>query len=301
MKTILVTGVNGFVGKHLVRELTSEKHQVIGVGREETAHPEISSLLSDYLYQDIAKAWPKVTAPVDAVINLAGLAAVGPSFEQPQLYLDINSAIVTNIGEYYLKQDHKPRIVLISSGTIYSPDQPMPISEESVLGVNSPYTISKITNETQAEYYRSRGLDIVIARPFNHTGPGQLGGFLVPDLTHKLKNIDASNKVRVGNLKTKRDYTDVRDVARAYHLLATTPKLNFPIYNVCSGQSHSGEEILAMLKNIIGLKNIKVEVDQSKIRPNDPVDIFGSSQRLTEDTGWKPGIGLEKTLKDCLV
>jgi GDP-4-dehydro-6-deoxy-D-mannose reductase len=300
MSTILITGINGFVGKHLVRELVAGEHTVIGVSREEKVDPEISELLHDYVYQDIARAWPDISEPVDAVINLAGLAAVGPSFDQPQRYIDINSAIVTNIGEYYLKKDKKPRIVLVSSGAIYSPSQPMPLTEESKLGINSPYTISKVANETQAEYYRGRGLDIVIARPFNHIGPGQLEGFLVPDLIEKLKNLDDSKTLRVGSLTTKRDYTDVRDVARAYHLLATTKQLNHTIYNVCSGASHSGEEILAILQDIMGLKDVKVEIDQSKIRPNDPADIFGLAAKLTQDTGWKPEIKLEQTIKDSV-
>lgn len=300
MHTIVVTGINGFVGKHLARELVKSGHTVIGVGREETVDPEIDSILKDYIYQDIAMSWPEIDTPVDAVINLAGLAAVGLSFDQPQRYIDINGAIVTNIGEYYLKKEAKPRIILVSSGAVYSSDQPMPLTEESNLGLSSPYTVSKALNESQAEYYRGRGLDIIGARPFNHIGPGQLGGFLVPDLIDKLKNIDDSKVIRVGNLKTKRDYTDVRDVARAYCLLATSPNLHHTLYNICSGTSRSGEEILALLQDITDTKNISVEVDNAKIRPNDPPDIFGSADKLSRDTSWKPIISLEKTLKDSL-
>lgn len=300
MQTIVVTGINGFVGKHLTRELVKAGHAVIGIGREETVDPEIASVLKDYMYQDIAESWPEIDMPVDAVINLAGMAAVGPSFDQPQRYIDINGAIVTNIGEYYLKKEAKPRIILVSSGAIYSPDQPMPLTEGSKLGLSSPYAVSKALNESQAEYYRGRGLDIVGARPFNHIGPGQLGGFLVPDLIDKLKNMDGSKVIHVGNLKTKRDYTDVRDVARAYCLLATSPHLHHTLYNICSEQSHSGEEILSLLQDITGTKDIRIEVDDSKIRPNDPPDIFGSATKLSQDTDWKPVISLEETLKDAL-
>lgn len=300
MTRILITGINGFVGKHLTRELTENDISVIGIGREETVDPEIGELLDSYIYQDIAQAWPEIESPVDAVINLAGLAAVGPSFDHPQDYININSAIVTNMCEYYLKQDKKPRIISVISGAIYSPDQPMPLTEESAISLNSPYAVSKVLNEKQLAYYRGRGLSCIAARPFNHIGPGQLSGFLVPDLIEKLKTAEDSGSIEVGNLKTKRDYTDVRDVARAYRLLATTDSLNHDTYNVCSGESHSGEEILEKIKKQMGKENVATKVDQSKIRPNDPMDIYGSAEKLSQDTGWQPSVSLDQTITDTL-
>lgn len=299
-KTIIITGINGFVGKHLTRELVANDIAVVGIGREKTVEPEIDGLLEDYIYQDIAQGWPDLQKPVDSVINLAGLAAVGPSFDQPQRYIDINSAIVTNMCEYYLKQDKKPRIISIISGAIYGPDQSMPLNEESKLSINSPYVVSKILNENQLTYYRGRGLDCIAVRPFNHIGPGQLGGFLIPDLIEKLNNIDESQTIEVGNLTTKRDYTDVRDVVKAYQLLLTTKDLHHTIYNVCSGKSYSGEQILTKLQELMGKKDVVVKIDQSKIRPNDPADIYGDASKLTQDTGWEPTIGLDQTLIDVL-
>lgn len=299
-KTIIITGINGFVGKYLTRELVANDIAVVGIGREETVEPEIGDLLEDYIYQDIAQAWPDLQKPVDSVINLAGLAAVGPSFDQPQRYIDINSAIVTNMCEYYLKQDKKPRIISIISGAIYSPDQAMPLTEESDIALNSPYTVSKVLNENQLAYYQGRGLECIAVRPFNHIGPGQLNGFLIPDLIEKLKNIDETNTIKVGNLATKRDYTDVRDVAKAYRLLTTAESLHHNIYNVCSGKSYSGERILTKIQELMNKKDVVVKIDQSKIRPNDPADIYGDASKLIRDTGWKPEIGLDQTLKDVL-
>lgn len=299
MTQIIITGINGFVGRHLVRELKQNNISVIGIGREEQPDNEIASYLDNYYFQDIAEAWPMMKEHPDAIINLAGLAAVGPSFEHPQDYININSAIVTNMCEHYLKQNKKPRIVSIISGAIYSPDQPMPLTEESEISLNSPYSISKVLNEKQLEYYRSRGLDCIAVRPFNHTGPGQLTGFLIPDLIKKIRE-SKDGTIEVGNLKTKRDYTDVRDVARAYRLLATTNKLTHDTYNVCSGKSYSGEEILEKIKKQINKDTIKTVVDQSKIRPNDPADIYGNSERLKKDTGWEPMVSLDKTIGDII-
>lgn len=299
-ETIIITGINGFVGKHLTRELVNNGIGVIGIGREEVVDSEIADLLEDYIHQDIASNWPDLQRPVKAVVNLAGLAAVGPSFEHPQDYIAINSAIVTNMCEFYLKQADKPRIISIISGALYSPDQPMPLTEESEIELNSPYAVSKVLNEKQLVYYRGRGLECIAIRPFNHIGPGQLPGFLVPDLIEKLENTDGTNSIEVGNLKTKRDYTDVRDVVKAYRLLATSDDLKHDLYNICSGKSYSGEEILSKIQEIMNKKDIVITIDQSKIRPNDPMDIYGSADRLTKDTGWVPSISLDQTLQDVL-
>lgn len=299
-KTIIITGVNGFVGKHLARELASNDISVIGIGREETIDPEIANLLEEYIYQDISESWPDINRSIDSIINLAGLASVAASFNQPQDYISINSAIVTNICEYYLKQDRKPRIISVISSAIYNPNQAMPLTEESEIGLNSPYAVSKVLNEKQLAYYRSRGLECIAVRPFNHIGPGQLTGFLIPDLIDKLRSIDDTNTIEVGNLSTKRDYSDVRDVVRAYRLLATTETLNHTVYNVCSGKSYSGQEILEKLQELMDKKDVVITIDQSKIRPNDPADVYGSAIKIKEDTEWSPTLSLEQTLRDIL-
>lgn len=193
--------------------------------------------------------------------------------------------MVTNLCEELVSQNFNGRLLIVSSGAIYSSDQPMPITEGSHIKMSSPYVVSKALCENQAEYYRSRGLDIVVARPFNHIGPGQLPGFLVPDFTEKLRNLGDSLKILVGNLETRRYYTDVRDVVRAYYLLSTTKKLNHNIYNICSGKSVSGKEILDKLSLIMHIDNLTTVPDPSLTRPNDPVEIFGKYDVLRVDTG----------------
>jgi GDP-4-dehydro-6-deoxy-D-mannose reductase len=294
---IVVTGINGFVGKHLARELFGNGVSVFGVGREDSLEPSISKYVERYVTADISQTWPEIDN-VDAIINLAGLAAVGASFDNPQLYININSAILTNICEYYLKSNSKPRIVSVTSGAIYSHQQQLPITENSAFDYSSPYSISKILNENQLIYYRKRGLDCVSARPFNHIGPGQMPGFLVPDLIEKI-NLNPT-EILAGNLKTKRDYTDVRDVARAYYLLATTTALSSNRYNICSGESVSGEEILEVIAKSKDIKTPKIIVDESKIRPNEVMDIYGDHSLLSKDTGWQPQSSLTQTIRDII-
>ncbi|HRJ06822.1 MAG TPA: NAD-dependent epimerase/dehydratase family protein [Candidatus Saccharibacteria bacterium] len=297
---IAITGVNGFVGKHLAREVISQGHHVLGVGQEPAADEAISGSLTEYISCDLTQSWPDFQNDVDAVIHLAGLAAIGPSFERPQDYINLNSAMVTHLCEYYVSADKKPRIVLISSGAIYDPNQPMPISEAGEIRYDSPYAVSKVLNESQARYYNGRGLEVVVMRPFNHIGPGQLPGFLVPDLAEKLRSRSSENDpIQVGNLQTRRDYTDVRDVARAYVMVASSSERpRHPVYNVSSGKSVAGEAVLAAVARAMNIDTPKVEVDQSLIRPNDIPDIRGDNSRLSSEFGWQPSYDFQQTIDD---
>lgn len=304
MSEIMVTGINGFVGKHLVRELQSQGHNVVGAGREPEPHPEVAGLLSRYHVCELTDEQAVHALPlesVDAIISLAGLANVGASFDQPDLYNQVNVAVLSVLGEMIVAKKLPVRVIAISTGAVYDIDQPMPLHEDSRLIKNgSPYALSKIAMEQAALDLRQRGLACVVVRPFNHIGPGQEGGFLVPDLYAKIQAASQSDgKVMVGDLTTRRDYTDVRDVVKAYVSLATASELADPVYNVCSGRSVSGETILDILLDAAEAKGqVSVEIDSSLIRPNDPKDLFGSNQRLQTATGWLPTILLEQTLTD---
>lgn len=292
-KTIAVTGVNGFVGRHLTKELQDAGCRVIGVGREDSC-----DFVNEYYTSDLAHNWPNETGDVDAIIHLAGLAAVGPSFDNPQMYINLNSAMVTNLCEAYVNQDKKPRIIIVSSGSIYDPAQPLPIPEDGKIGFNSPYSVSKILVENQAEYYRTRGLDCVVVRPFNHIGPGQLPGFLVPDLYEKISTAPQNAAISVGNLETKRDYTDVRDIVRAYGKLALADTLTHSLYNVCSGKSLSGLEVFELMKEATNRPDVSYSIDQSLVRPTDIPEITGDSTRLQTELDWKPEVSIEQTIQD---
>lgn len=305
-RTILITGVNGFVGKHLARELKNQGIHVIGVGREATLAPQLQETLGDYWVCDLVdkEAVAKLALEkVDEIISLAGLARVGDSYADPEKYKIINVGVLSSLCEALLDKKLKPRIIAVSTSTVYEPNQPLPIIEESLLTKNgSPYTISKLLMERSAEQFRAKGLELIIVRPFNHIGPGQEEGFLVPDLLTKLTSAKSTGGViKVGNLSTKRDYTDVRDVARAYAYLILAERLNYNLYNIGSGKSVAGQQILNLLLAKTGLgEQIKVETDSSLLRPNDIADIYGSYQRLHKQTGWQPQIPLEKTIEDFI-
>lgn len=306
MKQILVTGINGFVGHHVARELHEHGFIVIGSGTTTELDSELAECTTEYIGNcDLTDATDVARIPlesIDAVINLAGLAQVGASFGQEEKYNHINVAVQTVLADRLLELDKKTvRIIAVSTGAVYDSNQPMPLTEESTLVTQaSPYALSKIAMEDALQPYKDKGLDIVVTRPFNHIGPGQAPGFLVPDLAKQLSETEPGAVMKIGNLTTRRDYTDVRDVARAYRLLATADTLAYGVYNVCSGKSIPGTEILAQLQNAMSLGEIKTEVDESRFRPTDAQNIYGNAAHLFEDTGWKPEIPLQRTITDFI-
>lgn len=309
MHKTLIAGINGFVGHHLAKELSEHDITVFGTGTDGSLAPGLEPYVAKFYAncdltnpQDVAKL---PLEGIDSVINLAGLAQVGASFgaDQAEKYKFVNTAVQTGIAKRLIELG-KPattRLIVVSTGAVYDNLQPMPINEASKLLTNgSPYALSKLAMEQAMAGFTSDKLQTIIVRPLNHIGPHQLGGFLVADLVNKLRALGQDNTLSIGNLHTKRDYTDVRDVVRAYRLLATAKTLNHSLYNVCSGQSHSGQEILDLLTEYMGIKNLKVEVDPARVRPNDPANIYGDASRLKTDTGWAPQIPLQQTLQDIL-
>jgi GDP-4-dehydro-6-deoxy-D-mannose reductase len=302
VKRILITGVNGFVGPHLVSELKKNDYYIIGVGGKLGSEFPVEEI-DEYFVLDLMKKNILKNidlSKLDGIIHLAGLAAVGPSFVDPMKYINTNIGLEVNIFEACIKQKVRPKIVIVSSGSIYSSKNKMPINENSHISPTSPYAVSKTAQEIMASYYENLGFDVVIARPFNHIGPGQGLGFIVPDLAKQI--IDFSNgnvdKVIVGNLDSQRDYTDVRDISKAYRLLYEKGKSG-EVYNICSGSAISGNKILNDLMKIKGIR-AEVKLDESKLRPSDNPIIVGDCSKIMKDTGWQPEISIEQTLKDIL-
>lgn len=302
MKQVLVTGANGFVGQHLVRELAENGITVIGVGGPQGIK-EKSPHVTTYMELDLRK--PEDVAKisfegVDGVVHLAGLAAVAASFDDPMLYVTTNVGLEVNLFEAAMAQKATPRFLIISSSSLYDSKAPLPMTEESPVEPSSPYGVSKIGQEQMARYYHRRGFESIIARPFNHIGPGQGPGFIVPDLAKQIVDAERDDKaeVMVGNLDSHRDYTDVRDIVRAYRLILQKGTAG-ETYNICSGKPRSGNDIL---KGLLANANCdpKIKQDPEKMRPADNPLIYGSHQKLTDDTGWQPAIDIETTLADVM-
>jgi GDP-4-dehydro-6-deoxy-D-mannose reductase len=300
---IVVTGINGFVGEHLAHHLQDAGFSVTGVGREVNPNVNVAKYLENYQQADLLKPAEVnnlILKNTAAIIHLAGLASVSESFDKPELYKTGNAEMTDNLLNAAEEQGFTGRVVAVSTGALYSPNQPMPINENSETIEGSPYAIGKIRAEEVIKQHRSEGLDVVIARPFNHIGPGQGNGFLVADLYDQLitaKRSDSST-IMVGNLATKRDYTDVRDIVDAYTRLATAESLSFDTYNIASGKSFSGFEILSFIQKAMNLQSIEPIVDQSKVRPTDAMDIIGDASRIENELGWSPKSDPETAISD---
>jgi len=295
---IAVTGATGFVGQALVEHLVASGYEVIGISEHPTPPQRISQLLSQYVCADLTRGWPDM-APIHGLVHLAGLAAVQPSFERPQDYLNINSSMVTHLFEHALRTGWAGRALIVSSGAVYgsvTESDQQGFVESSPTAATSPYVVSKLLVEIQAEYYWRQGIDAMVVRPFNHIGPGQGPGFIVPDLKAKVVDWQPGTAVTVGNLDSSRDYSDVRDIVRAYRLLLENREPNHTTYNVCSGSAHSGREVLEAVCTALGrsVPPTKVAVD----RAIDPHAITGNARRLRLETGWKPTITLQQSIRD---
>ena len=294
----LITGVGGFVGKHLTAELTSCGYTVIGTDLVGEG-VEIADLLDKQSVRSLLeRCQPEV------IFHLAGQASVQLSWKIPRKTFDINVGGTINLLETLHELKMQARVLVIGSsdqyGKIRSKD--CPVRETLEQHPQSPYAISKLAQEQIAlALSKAYQIDTVLTRSFNHIGVGQRGGFVVPDFASAIAAIEAGQTepvLRVGNLEAQRDFTDVRDVVRAYRLLAEKG-VSGEVYNIGSGKPYRISEILEKLLALSTAK-IRVEQDPARMRVSDVPLISCCAAKLLRDTGWAPMYSLDSTLRDIL-
>ena len=286
----LVTGGAGFAGGHLVAHLRE---------RGEAADAPGSAEL-DLLDAGAVRAAVRELSP-GAVFHLAALASVGRSWEAPGEALSENLAMTLNLLEAVRVESPETPVLLASSGEVYGPPERLPVTEDADLRPQNPYAVSKAAAELLGGMYADvHGLRVVRARAFNHAGPGQSDEYVIGTLTRQVAEAELDGRaevlLRTGNLDSARDFTDVRDVVRAYVAAARLPS---GAYNVCSGSSRSVRELVELLRGCARVE-LRQEVDPARVRAHDVREIRGSSERLREATGWRPELPLERTLADAL-
>jgi GDP-4-dehydro-6-deoxy-D-mannose reductase len=290
---VLITGSAGFVGHHLAEHLTGGGHEVIGTGRSPEApvgHAYVTVDLRD------TDATCRVFADVrpDWVFHLAADASVARSWQQPQETIRNNLETTMNV----LGAAADSRVLLAGSGEIYGPPRDLPVTEAHPLAPQNPYASSKAATDLFGAFYAG---DVVRTRAFNHFGPLQTDQYVVAAFARQIADAErrgeSSVTVKTGELAARRDFTDVRDVVRAYVLLLERAEPG--AYNVCSGVSRSAADILAALARESPLA-VESEVDPARLRNNEVMDIRGSHDKLTEATGWQPQIAFETTIRDTL-
>ncbi len=311
MKKILITGASGFTGSYLCEHLCSQnKFEIFGTYHREENY--LSSPVKEKIkfikidltdYQSVFNLISKIKP--NLFFHLAGATSPAKSFNDPIRTFtdDVNSQI--NLLEAIRKNNLiNSKILIVSSAEIYGRvnTSQLPINENTPLSPASPYAVSKIAQDYLGlQYFLSYKLHCVRVRPFNHIGPRQKPIFVASDFAKQIALIEkGKNKpvISVGNLSAKRDFTDVRDIVKAYQL-ALEKGLSSESYNIGSGISHSAKEILDILLSLSSSK-ITIKIDPQKMRPSDIANIICDCKKFTDLTGWQPKIPLKETLLNIL-
>ena len=281
----------GFAGRHLVELLSrGDGPAPVAPGRDELDLCDGAAVRAR-----VAELQPA------AVFHLAAFSSPSLSWERPDLAVLPNIQMTVHVLEAVRHEAPDARLVLVGSGQVYGEPAELPVTEDCPLAPGNPYAVSKATADVLGrQYAEALGLRVVRLRPFNHAGPGQSDEYVVSSLARQVAAAeargDSETVLRIGNPESARDFTDVRDVARAYTLAAT---LDGGAFNVCSGRSVSVAELVELVGAHARIP-IRHEVDPALLREHDATAMRGSNARLTEATGWAPEIPLDDTVRDTL-
>ncbi len=294
----LITGVHGFVGKYLKEELAGNGYEVVG-----TDLTGSDIVPANFLDPESVADLLRCVRP-DVIFHLAGQASVALSWKIPRKTFDINVGGTINLLETIHALSMSVKVLVVGSSDQYGNVRPKdcPIRETLELKPQSPYAISKEGQEKIAlALAKMHHIPVVLTRSFNHIGPGQKKGFVLPDFADSIVQIERNAHpavLRVGNLEAERDFTDVRDVVRAYRMLIEKGKAG-EVYNIGSGTSFPISHLLDELLKLTPAQ-VQVEPDPARMRISDIPLIRCCYDKLREDTGWKPIYPLRQTLQDTL-
>jgi GDP-4-dehydro-6-deoxy-D-mannose reductase len=305
---IFITGATGFAGSHLIDILLAGGHEIWALVHEATSHqglpshPKLQPVAGDLLDPRQMVEAVAVAAP-DVIFHLAGQAYPALSWQEPSQTMAVNAGGTANALRAAVEFG-RPRVVVVTSAEIYGPvaAADLPLTELTPPQPRHPYGVSKLAaGELARVYWERYQLPVIEARPFNHIGPRQAKGFVVPDFASQLAAISLGQQapsMSVGNLEPQRDFTDVRDVAAAYLRLAETGQPG-EAYLICSGQPTSVRHLLDTLIELNGVP-VEVLVDESRLNPSDTPCLYGSHAKIEAHTGWRPQIPLQQSLADAL-
>lgn len=307
---VLITGAGGFVGTHMIQTLKDMPgNQVFAWARDKAeakgiALPAGAVEVVDITDQGMVRESIKGIRP-DVIYHLAAQSSVGLSWELPSLTYEVNIMGTVHILESVLKFAPKAVILLIGSAEQYGKvsKEEMPIKESQILKGENPYSVSKMTQEAIAQLYvQHQNMNIVMVRAFNHIGPEQSKQFVISDWCHQVAAIERNEQeplLYVGNIKVRRDFTDVRDIVKAYIALSEKGKAG-EVYNVGSGKSYSLQEILDIIVTCSLRSDIRYETDAAKMRPSDLPELVADVTKLKNTVTWEPEISLQQTIQDIL-
>src|SRR5688572_5848238 len=308
---VLITGITGFVGSYMAEHALSQGAEVFGASRGQSAAENIAhlrgriTLIESDLRDDASVRALVAQSNPDYIVHLAAQSVVRASWHAPAETLANNILSQVNLLEAIRPLGVPPRFLCVGSseeyGMVY--DEELPIRETNPLRPLSPYAVSKVTQDVMGyQYFMSYGLPIVRTRAFSHEGPRRGDVFMTSSFAKQVAEIEAGRRepvMRVGDLKPRRDFSDVRDVVRGYWLLLERGEPG-EVYNLCSGRPWSIQQVLEFLIGASAVKGIAVEVDPERMRPSDVMELEGDPGKIERATGWKVEIPFEQTLTELL-
>ena len=308
---ILITGITGFVGSHFAEYALARGVDVVGSYRwrsntENIEHIKNRIALVECDLRDTSSAHHLVeVARPDRVIHLAAQSFVGTSWQAPAETFVTNAVSQVNLLEAVRARSPQARFLVIGSSEEYGfvSEEELPITEANPLRPLSPYAVSKVAQDLMGyQYFKSYGMHIVRSRAFNHEGPRRGDVFVTSNFARQIAEIERGLRepvIAVGDLKSRRDYTDVRDIVRGYWLLLEQGEPG-EVYNLCSGRAWVIQDILDFLLGEARVQGIGVQEDPARLRPSDVPVLRGDATRALGAVGWRPEIPFEQTLRDIL-
>lgn len=300
---VLITGASGFGGSFLARECARAGDEVVGISRTgEVPDGGGEGVAVDLLDAEAVREAVRSARP-DVVYHLAALSSVGRSWEEPARTVQDNVAMSVNTLEALRLDAPDVRTVWASTCEVYGMPETLPLTEDARLNPANPYAVSKAAGDMLAAVYTdAHALDLLRVRPFNHAGPQQRPIFIMSSLARQAAEavLDGAESIQImtGNPDTRRDFTDVRDVVRAYRLLAATTEVG--VFNVCTGRSISAADQVKLMSELIDPIEVEHVVDPGRVRAHEVADLRGSHERLTAATGWEPEIPIRQTMADTI-
>ncbi|MCL4216414.1 MAG: GDP-mannose 4,6-dehydratase [Candidatus Hydrogenedentes bacterium] len=297
----LVTGANGFVGRRLCRHLRESGWDVREAIHGAMEDPRLQRQLNLGQAEDITSLleW---TGPLSHVFHLAAVTSVPEAVDSPVNVMEVNLLGTMRLVAAVERSYKNARFIFVSSSAVYGAPRQLPVTEQHPLEPGNPYAISKAAADEFCRYaHKASGMDIVRLRPFNHSGAGQDDRFVLSSFARQVAQIERGKRapvLQVGNLEARRDFSHVDDVILAYELAALHAQPG-EAYNICSGKAWSMQEALDRLMALAECQ-ITVEIDESRLRPVDVLDITGSHDKFVSACGWRPAKGFDEILKDLL-
>lgn len=292
----LITGIDGFVGRYLAAELLAHGYDVYGttIGPDDDRVKHIDLTDAESVKAVITTLQPEL------VFHLAGFTSVKESWAHPEEAMRVNRDGTRHLYTALDQLRQPPRVLLTSTAEVYGRPQTSPISEHHPAAPMNPYAESKLAGEHVTGEFPT--IPTTIARSFPHIGPGQSPTFVTSDFARQIVQVErgVSPTVRVGNLEAQRDFTDVRDVVRAYRLMMEQPTAG-QLFNVCSGNVMSIRQVLETMIAASTSPHITIDIDRDRLRPSDIPILAGDAAKLKQATGWTPAISItEITLPEIL-